>query len=207
MAGVLLIDDSTLARKLVRNILQNKGYTVCGEASDGRKGLEKSKKLKPDLVFCDILMNEMNGVECLQAILAYDPGARVVICTSVGDELHANEASQAGARGFIVKPINAEEVIRVTEMLIGKPAPVPKKNYRDLMEERAEAEGIGGKPLLDFFEAFRQFNGFGIDSAKVDGQYLADNAARLTIGIRALLSAKMSSAQAERLLDIFRELS
>ncbi len=206
MSNILLIDDSKLARNLLRIILENRGYTICGEASNGRKGVDKFKKLKPDLVFCDIMMNEMNGVECLRAILAEDPGAKVVICTSAGDKLHANEAAEAGAKDFLVKPINAADVIRVTERLIGSPAPAQKVSYKERMTQRATEKGLDGKPLLDFFEAFQKLNGFGLDDAMVDEQYMRDNMAGWVIGVRALLAAKMPSDQAEKIVDIFKGL-
>jgi len=206
MANVLLIDDSQLARGLMRGIMENTGYTVCGEAANGQEGLEKFKQMRPDLVFCDIMMHGMNGVECMREILKEDPNAKVVICTSVGDKLHTEEAITAGAKGFIVKPIKASEVIRITETLIGKPAPVPKKSYKEIMSERAASEGIEGKPLLDFFEAFQKFNGFGFDDPKINEQYLRENGAGMIIGVRALLSAKMSKAQVDQVMNIFEGL-
>ena len=123
MVGILLIDDSMLARNMLRLILEEKGYTVCGEAVNGIEGLEKFKRLKPDLVFCDIMMNEMDGWECMRAILSVSPEARIVILTSVGDELHLDEAMKSGAKAFLKKPAVAGDVIRITEKLIGKPSP------------------------------------------------------------------------------------
>lgn len=206
MAKIMLVDDSRLARNLLRAILENNGYIVCGEASNGRKGVEKYRKLKPDMVFCDLMMNEMNGLECMRAILEEDPEAKVVICTSAGDELHAKEALSSGAKGFLVKPINASEAIRLVAELVGKPEPASCKSYKELMEERAASAGVDGKPLLDFFEAFRKLNGFGLDDARVNEQYLRDNIAGWTIGVRALLTAKTAAAQVDQLMDIFQNL-
>lgn len=206
MAKIMLVDDSHLARNLLRAILENNGYTVCGEASNGKKGVEKYRKLKPDLVFCDLMMNEMGGVECMREILKEEPGAMVVICTSAGDELHEREARSAGAKGFLVKPINAAEALRLTEQLIGKPVPASQKTYKERMEERAMSAGVDGKPLLDFFEAFRKLNGFGLEDARVDEQYLRDNIAGWTIGVRALLTAKTAAAQVDQVMDIFQNL-
>lgn len=203
MAKILLIDDSQLARNLLRLILEEEGYTVCGEASNGREGLEKYKQLKPDLVFCDIMMNEVNGVECLQAILAEDPDAKVVMCTSVGDKLHFNETIEAGAKGFVTKPIKTAEVSYITRLLIGEPTPASQKSYKDLMEEKALEKGLERKAVLDFFAAFRQLNGFELDDPRVDNEYLRENAESVTIGVRALLSAKMPTAQADHLMKIF----
>lgn len=206
MANILLIDDSRLARNVLRSMLEKGGYTICGEAPDGREGFEKYKQLKPDLVFCDIMMNEMNGVECTTAILSVDPDAKIIICTSMGDELHYGEAIKSGAKGFIKKPLVDEEVIHMTKELIGEPVSGTKHSYKKLMEERAEEKGISGKPLLDFFDAFRQINGFELDDPKVDAPYLKENTARITVAVRALLSAKLPTAQAEHLMDVFEAL-
>lgn len=207
MANILLIDDSQLARNILRLILETEGHTICGEASNGRMGFEKYKQLNPDLVFCDIMMNEMNGVECLRAIRSVNPEAKVVICTSIGDELHFNEAISSGAKAFIKKPIATDEVVHTTRALIGKSASDAPPSYKKLMEERAGEKGISGKPILDFFDAFRQINDFGLDDPRVDAQYLKENTERVTIAVRALLSAKMPTAQAEHLMNIFEGLA
>lgn len=206
MSGILLVDDSQMARNLLKLILENKGYTVCGEAANGREGLEKYRQTKPDLVFCDIMMHEVDGLVCMRDILKEDPDAKVVICTSAGDELHIGEALEAGAKEFIVKPVKASEVFRITEMLIGKPKKSKKKSYRELIEKRAAKAGVDGKPLLDFYEAFYKFCGIRFDDPKVDKDYLEENTARVAIGVRALISAKMSSEQADRIVEVFRNL-
>lgn len=207
MAGILLIDDAKITHHLLRNILENVGYTVCGEASNGKEGIEKYNRYNPELVFCDIMMKEMNGLEFLKAIKAMDPEAKVVICTSVGSKSHIEEARNAGAVDYIVKPIKAANVIDVAEKLIGKPAPFPKVSYKHLMEERALAEGLESRHVLDFFEAFLKANSFGLDDARINRQYLISNIDSLTISIRALLSAKMSTAQVNTLMDIFQSLT
>lgn len=206
MANILLIDDSLLARNLFRSILENRGYTICGEAANGKEGLEKYKQLQPDLVFCDIMMDEMDGLDCMQAILSTAPEARVVICTSVGDELHLDEAMKAGAKSFLKKPVIADDIIRMTKMLIGEPHPETNLSYKKLMEKRTNEKGIEGKALLDFFDAFRQINGFELDDPKVNAQYLKENTEHITIAVRALLSAKMPTVISDYLMDVFQGL-
>lgn len=105
MGRILLIDDAQFARMVLRTMLEDRGYEICGEAENGREGLEKYKELKPDLVFCDIRMNEMDGIDCLRAILAEDPKAKVVICAAISDKSRISEFMEAGAKGHIEKPI------------------------------------------------------------------------------------------------------
>lgn len=211
MSKVLLIDDSIFARNLIRKILVNEGYHICGEASNGKEGLEAFKSLKPDLVFCDVMMDEMDGFECLRAMLAENPAANVVICTSVTDELHIREAIENGAKEFLPKPINAAELIRITRKLIGEPGagkkkPGRKKSCKAILEERASQRGIDGKPVLDFYAAFHQFTGFTFEDEKVDEKYLQENGPGIRIGVCALLAAKMPSDQAEEMMNVFESL-
>lgn len=211
MLKILLIDDSIFARNLVRKLLVNEGYNVCGEASNGKEGLEVFKSLKPDLVFCDLMMDEMDGLECLRAMLAENPSANVVICTSATDELHARDALENGAKEFLKKPINAAELIRVTRKLIGEPGagkkkPGRKKSCKTILEERASERGIAAKQLLDFYAAFHQFTGLTFDDKKVDVKFLQENGPRIRIGVCALLAAKMPSDLAEEVMNVFESL-
>ncbi len=200
-----MIDDAQFARMVLRTILEDKGYEICGEAENGREGIEKFRQLKPGLVFCDLRMHGMDGVECLRAILSEDPSANVVICAAISDRSRVNEVYEAGAKGCIEKPINEKELLRVTREFIGNP--VGKLSYKALMEQYAEAEGLEKKPLLDFFAAFQDINGFALDDPGIDGQYLKDNEERLFIGTRALLSAKITIEQMRQLEDIFHRVA
>ncbi len=206
MSKVLLIDDSKFARNMIRRILVNEGYNVCAEASDGKEGLEIFKVLKPDLVFCDIMMDEMDGLECLRAMLEENPAANVVICTSATDELHIRDAFDIGAKDFLPKPINATELIRITQKLLGTPGTGKKMSYKKILEERAEQKGIVGKPIMDFYAAFHQFTGFKFEDKKVNDKFLKENGPEIRIGVRALLAAKLPSDQAESVMNVFESL-
>lgn len=211
MLNILLVDDSIFARNLIRKILVNEGYNVCGEASNGKEGLEVFKSLKPDLVFCDLMMDEMDGLECLRAMLAENPAANVVICTSATDELHARDAIESGAKEFLPKPINAAELIRITRKLIGEPETGKKKagkkkSCKTILEERASERGLDAKQLLDFYAAFQQFTGLTFGDKKVDVKFLQENGPGIRIGVCALLAAKMPSDQAEEVMNVFESL-
>lgn len=205
MRKILLIDDADFALMLLRRILSEEGYKICGEAKNGRDGIEKYKKLKPDLVFCDIGMHEMDGMDCLKGIISVDPDANVIICSAMYGQPIIDEARAIGAKGFIEKPIFAERLIRITEEMIGKPN--AKESYKKIMERCAEKEGLDGKPLLDFFEAFRKLHGFSMSSPKFDEQFLKEHGEEALIGVRALLGSKVSLEDRERLENIFRGLT
>lgn len=108
---ILVTDDALFMRVTLKNVLTQNGFEVVGEASNGREAVELYEKLKPDLVFMDITMPEMDGLEALKAIRAKDPNAKVVMCTAMGQKQIVLDAIQAGAKDFIVKPFQPERII------------------------------------------------------------------------------------------------
>lgn len=94
-----------------KNILTQNGFEVVGEASNGREAIELYEQLQPDLVFMDITMPEMDGLEALKAIRAKDPNAKVVMCTAMGQKQIVLDAIQAGAKDFIVKPFQPDRIL------------------------------------------------------------------------------------------------
>ena len=107
MAKILLVDDAAFMRMMVKNTLNENGYTDLYEASDGAEAVTKYAELKPDLVIMDITMPNMDGLEALKAIRKADPNASVVMCSAMGQEAMVIEAIKSGAKDFIVKPFNA----------------------------------------------------------------------------------------------------
>lgn len=111
MARVLITDDATFMRMMLKDILTKGGYDVVGEAVNGADAIEKYKELKPDLVTLDITMPEMDGISACEGIMKYDPNAKCVMCSAMGQQAMVLSAIKAGAKDFIVKPFKAERVI------------------------------------------------------------------------------------------------
>jgi len=111
MGRILIVDDTMFMRTLLKNILFSGGHEIVGEAADGTEAVAKYQDLKPDLVTMDIVMPKMNGIEALKEIKKMDPGARVVMCTAVGQEQMVKLAIKSGARGYVVKPFQAPKVL------------------------------------------------------------------------------------------------
>jgi two-component system chemotaxis response regulator CheY len=105
-------------RVTLKNILENNGFEVVGEAANGVESVNLYKRLKPDLVTMDITMPEMDGLTALKEIRAMDPTATVVMCTAMGQKTLVVEAIQAGAKDFIVKPFQPERVIEAMSKLL-----------------------------------------------------------------------------------------
>ena len=117
-AKVLIVDDALFMRTMLRNIFVESGFEVIGEAGNGIDAVEKYRVLKPDLTTMDIVMPEKNGIEALKQIMAFDPLARVVMCSALGQESLIIEALEAGARDFIVKPFKPAKVVEVAQKVL-----------------------------------------------------------------------------------------
>ncbi|HPF29256.1 MAG TPA: response regulator [Lachnospiraceae bacterium] len=108
---ILICDDAQLTRKTLRNILEENGYVVIGEAVNGKEAVAKFKELQPDLTFMDIVMPEMDGIEAVNKIMEVDSNALVIMCSSLAQQKKVVCAIRAGAKDFIVKPFTPERVL------------------------------------------------------------------------------------------------
>lgn len=109
-AKVLLVDDSRLARRNLRHILEPAGYAVV-EAEDGMRALERYFLEKPDVVFLDLLMEGMHGFDVLEKLRQLDPQARVLVVSADIQSSSRDMALAAGASGFVEKPFDAQQII------------------------------------------------------------------------------------------------
>jgi two-component system chemotaxis response regulator CheY len=113
-AKVLLVDDSGLARRSTRRILEGAGYSVV-EAEDGLSALERYSIEKPDVVLLDLVMKGMYGLEVLEKLRQLDPDARVIVVTADVQTSSRDMVQAAGAAGFLCKPIEAERILEMVE--------------------------------------------------------------------------------------------
>ena len=120
MASILVADDASFMRQMIREIVESEGHEVVGEASDGVEAVEQFRQLQPDVVTMDIVMPRKSGIDAVRSIIAIDPSACVVMCSALGQESLVNEALEAGARDFIVKPFKPESVIQTIAKVLEK---------------------------------------------------------------------------------------
>ncbi|MBV6658758.1 MAG: response regulator [Devosiaceae bacterium] len=111
MKTCLVVDDSSVIRKVARRILEDMSFKV-EEAADGREALEKCREAMPDSIFLDWNMPVMDGLEFLKALRAEEGGnePKVVFCTTENDVAHIAKAMRAGANEYIMKPFDREIV-------------------------------------------------------------------------------------------------
>ncbi len=120
MYKVLLIDDEPIIRKGLKNIInwQEYGCEVCGEAADGKEGIEKVESLQPDIVFTDIRMPEIDGLEMIRILTEQPRVMKIIILTGFTDFEYVKEALVLGAFDYLVKPTKLEEIKKVTSRAV-----------------------------------------------------------------------------------------
>ncbi len=113
---IQICDDSILARKQVKDVLMEHGCTSIIESKDGEQTVELYKSEKPDLVFMDIVMPKMDGVEAVRQIIEYNPSAKIIMLSSVGTRGQIKAAIDAGAKDFIQKPFKTERILDILNL-------------------------------------------------------------------------------------------
>lgn len=108
---VLIVDDATIIRLMLKKILSRYGVVVVGEALDGEEAVRMYDALQPDFVTMDITMPNLDGITATGRILTKDPNARIIMVSALGQERKVKEAIGAGAMDFIVKPLKEERLI------------------------------------------------------------------------------------------------
>ena len=149
MYNILVVDDVTFIRNIIKKILINHRYRVVAEASTGREAVRQYKAVKPNLVLMDITMPDVSGTEAVKEILEFDPDAKVVMCSAMGQKIMVIEAISNGAKGFIVKPFDPNIVIETISSLIGMP-PEDVEEPASVQEEDTQAPAAeSGEPKED----------------------------------------------------------
>lgn len=102
--SVLIADDSSFMRKLLKDMLGKGGFKVIFEAHDGQDAIQKYKAFSPDILLLDLTMPKVNGLNVLKEIRDYDSSANVIICSAMGQKFFIQEALHYGAKDFVIKP-------------------------------------------------------------------------------------------------------
>lgn len=114
---VLVVDDSSLARRMVRTLLEEMGHTV-EEATDGPQALERYFIHRHDLVFLDMVMQGMYGLDVLAKLREIDPNVRVIVATADIQTSTREQVKAAGAAAFVNKPLGRTAVSQVVNAVV-----------------------------------------------------------------------------------------
>ncbi len=118
MKKILIIDDMAIMRSRLGQLLRKAGYSIGGEAEDGKEGVSMYKEISPDLVTLDISMPEQNGIETLKQILEYDENGKILIVSAVGQKQMILQALECGAKSFISKPFTEEDFMEEVKKIL-----------------------------------------------------------------------------------------
>ena len=120
--SALIVDDSAHSRILLLRLLQRSGISQVELAVNGAEGLQRYKASKPDVIFLDAIMPEMDGLTALQEIKQLDPGAIVVMTTSLGEKEKVLQFKEAGANYYLLKPFENERfdqtLVKILALLV-----------------------------------------------------------------------------------------
>ena len=110
---LLIVDDSNMIRTRIARVVQNgtlRGVSIVGLARNGAEALRIAKVAHPDVVTMDLTMPEIDGIQCIQALLKMDPHVNILVVSALSDKSTAIQALKLGARGFVAKPFSDEEL-------------------------------------------------------------------------------------------------
>ena len=134
---IVIADDHALFRDSLRSLLTARDLEVVGEARTGKEAIELAWKLKPDVVLMDLMMPEMDGLEATRRLAAELPDVKVIVLTASDEESNLFEAIKSGAKGYLLKDLEAERFFSLLEGVAkGEPALTPAL-ARKLLDEFA----------------------------------------------------------------------
>lgn len=113
MATVLIVDDSLIIRKKLKQDIKDLGHDVVGVASDGDSSIVLAGKLKPDIITMDVAMPNTDGIEALREIKQINPDIKIIMVTSHGQEEVILNSIAEGADGYLLKPIEKHKLGKV----------------------------------------------------------------------------------------------
>ncbi len=120
MARILIVDDASFQRSVLKSIVESAGHKVVGIAKDGKEAVELYEAIKPDLTTLDILMGENDGLTALRNIRKKDPKAKVIIVSIVDYREKVDEVISLGATDYVPKPIQPEVLINAITKALKK---------------------------------------------------------------------------------------
>ena len=154
---IMIVDDSSTMRQILRRLLEKNGFVIAGLAENGVEAVKRYSEVKPDLVTLDMIMPRQNGLETLKQIKQLDPGAVVVMVSSLSAKDPIMECAKAGANHYILKPFNEDKVMTVLQEVLGpmpeaasdSPAEIPDSSADDIVAQTTTHEAASQQPAHD----------------------------------------------------------
>jgi YesN/AraC family two-component response regulator len=118
MATILIVDDSSITRRNLANILTDAGHTIVADASNGEAAYKEYEKHLPDIVTMDITMPILDGIGAVKKIIKYFPDANIIMISALDQKNMVLSAIQCGARHYIIKPFTTHKVLSVVDEVL-----------------------------------------------------------------------------------------
>jgi two-component system, chemotaxis family, chemotaxis protein CheY len=116
--SIVIADDTAYMRALIRETLSSVGLVIAGEATDGPSALDMYRQKQPDLIILNLVMPQNTGMQTLKHIKAWDPHAKILVCSALGQAPTIFSAIRSGANDFLVKPFDPQRLIDVVHKLL-----------------------------------------------------------------------------------------
>ncbi|MFH2133221.1 MAG: response regulator transcription factor [bacterium] len=151
--SIMIVDDHQVVREGLRQLLElEPDITVVAEAVNGLDCLSQLENLSPTIIFMDISMSGINGIETTRLISQKYPSVKVIMLTIFQDEPYVMEAIQAGARGYVLKDVKRQDLIRIVHHVVEDRAfidpVVAGKLFRHVKQQKGETPDLASKPQL-----------------------------------------------------------
>ena len=117
---LMIVDDSNIIRRRIERSQQIARLEVVGAACNGREAVDLFRRTHPDVVTMDLTMPEMDGIECVQELVAINPKVLILVVSALADKATAVEAIEKGANGFLCKPFNDRQLNEALEELLSE---------------------------------------------------------------------------------------
>ncbi|OPZ89811.1 MAG: Chemotaxis protein CheY [Firmicutes bacterium ADurb.Bin419] len=193
MASILIVDDSSMARRNLRNILISAGHTVLAEATNGVQAFVEFENHKPDLVTMDITMPILSGIDGVKKILSSYPDAKIIMVSALNQKLMILEALQTGAKHYIVKPFSYEKVIDVVDEVLQLTCSVTKTDSNNMIAQKQKTTQPSmsqSKPESTILRPFFIETKDGISVINITKSMCEKNIAALKLGVQRISSIK-----------------
>lgn len=118
MLTALVVDDALFMRTTIKNMLQQWGFKIVGEAANGKEAVKLYRELQPDIVTMDVTMPVMTGLEAVKQIIPEFPDAKIIMITAMGQQRIIVDAIESGAKDFITKPFTPEKLKSVVDNIL-----------------------------------------------------------------------------------------
>lgn len=115
MKRILIVDDTNYVRRYLREMIEELGHKVIGEAKNGKEAVKMVEELSPDIVIMDIVMPGKNGIDAMKEMKEKKPSLHIILMSAMGQEKLIMDAINAGAKTFIIKPFRKENILSAIE--------------------------------------------------------------------------------------------